>query len=247
MKLSLRWLLILIVLAPLMGLNTARAALEARLDRIILLMAVNLSGSPALLPMPGSGELVIFGAVSAEAAVAAMNDLIKPLGEAKARTIRFAPVSYRYLLGSVSSASSHKTPVKVVLLPDPTQVKIAESLYRAQGSTDAAAQHLARNQPTVFCPEPAIYAIVAGGNNSGKRMIPCSFDHDTVSNIVARAKLSPGESRSPKVAAIPWDMFIKLLNTNPSAYLDDLEVLLSPETQKAIVQTRENRQYLLRK
>jgi hypothetical protein len=213
------------------------AAAIDHLDRVILLMAVNLSGTPAPLPGPDRSSLVIYGAVSAEAAIAAMDQLIKPLGEDKARAIRFAPVSYRYFLNAVSSQQQNQVAIKPMILPDPTQVQEAERLYKQQGIANAQASELARTQPTVFCPEPALYAQIDRGSGEAKRFIPCTFDFKTLSGLI------PPGSKS-QIIAIPWPSFAKLLADGRKAYLNDVEVLLSPTTQKAIQKTRADRQFL---
>lgn len=218
---------------------------QDRLDRIILLMAVNLSGSPAPLPGPGDAGLVIYGAVSAEAAIAAMQELIQPLGETQAKNIRFAPVSYRYLISSAENASKSKTAVKALLLPDPKQVNHAEKLYLQQGVSASEARELARSQPTVFCPEPAVYAEINTGANKGKRIIPCSFDFEGLQGLVSPTA-GPKPDSAIKVTAIPWQPFINLMSSGTQPYLNDIEVLLSPQTQQAIQKTREDRQFLKR-
>ena len=218
---------------------------QDRLDRIILLMAVNLSGNPAPLPGPGDAGLVIYGAVSAEAAVAAMQDLIQPLGEAQAKTIRFAPVSYRYLINAAEGAATTKAAVKALLLPDPRQVNQAEQLYRQQGMSATQARDLARSQPTVFCPEPAVYAEVTTGTNKGKRIIPCSFDVESLKGLVGPSAATKSTA-AVKITAIPWQPFITLMGSGTQPYLNDIEVLLSPQTQQAIQKTRADRQFLKR-
>lgn len=226
-------------LTPSLHAAPAPAANIDHLDRIILLMAVNLSGTPAPLPGPDQSKLVLYGAVSAEAAVAAMENFIKPLGEEQAKTIRFAPASYRYLLNAASGKGETQSLVQPLLLPDPTQREYAEKLYKEQGVAASQANELSRTQPTVFCPEPALYAQINNGTGSAKRFIPCSFDFKTLSDLV---KPNP----KVRVIAIPWTSFTGLLSQGKQEYLKDIEVLLSPSTQKAIQKTRSDRQFLQR-
>lgn len=228
-----------LVISTSLPVSSAPAATIDHLDRIILLMAVNLSGTPAPLASPDRSTLVLYGAVSAEAAVAAMQNFIKPLGEEQAKNIRFAPASYRYLLNATTNDKQNKGAIKALILPDPSQIEPATRLYEQQSIASAKALELAKTQPTVFCPEPALYAQIKEGTNSGKRFIPCSFDFTTLSDLI---KSSP----KTKIVAIPWVSFTSLLTQGKQDYLKDIEVLLSPSTQKAIQQTRTDRQFLKR-
>lgn len=215
-----------------------------RLDRIILLMAVSLDGKPVPLPGPGVSGLVVYGAISAEAAVAGMEELIRPLDRARAKSIRFAPVSYRYLLGSAETLSSKTSAVTPLLLPDPRQVAPAEKLYLQQGLSADRASELSRAQPTVFCPEPAVYAEVTTSKGVARRIIPCSFDYQRLRDILNPS--SPTSLSATAIVAMPWKPFIALIESGAKSYLDDIEVLLSTETQKAIQRTRDERQFLKR-
>jgi len=219
----------LLVPAPVLALPEAEV--NAKLDTILLLMAVNDKGQPRAVPSKIDGRSV--NAYLAAISIAAAEEITAGkrygLDPKLAKGLRFAPVSlarFNVLLGPLLKA---KPKDLGVIAPDPAQVSVAEKLLVAQNVPAAQASQVAALQPMIFCPEPGLLVSSNEGPDKGKQFVPCATEAEFVDTIVQRAiKESPQIAATrPKVVAIPLNSFIAFLRKEPESRVGQLRVVPS--------------------
>ena len=207
------------------------AEVSAKLDTILLLMAVNDKGQPRPVPAKVDGRTV--NAYLAAISIAAAEEITAGkrygLDASTAKGLRFAPVSlarFNLLLAPLLKA---KPKDLGVIAPDPAQVAVAEKLLVAQNVPAAQASQVAALQPMIFCPEPGLLVSSNEGPDKGKQFVPCATEAEFVEGIVQRAiKESPQiAATKPKVVAIPLNSFITFLRNEPEAKAGQLRVVPS--------------------
>lgn len=219
----------LLVPAPVLALPEAEVS--AKLDTILLLMAVNDKGQPRTVAAKIDGRSV--NAYLAAISIAAAEEITAGkrygLDPKVAKGLRFAPVSlarFNMLLGPLLKA---KPKDLGVIAPDPAQVAVATTLLLAQNVPAAQARQLAALQPMIFCPEPGLLVSSNEGPDKGKQFVPCATEAEFVDTIVQRAiKESPKiAATKPKVVAIPLNSFIAFLRKEPESRVGQLRVVPS--------------------
>jgi len=207
------------------------AEVSAKLDTVLLLMAVNDKGQPRAVPAKVDGRSVnaYFAAISIAAAEAITAGKRYGLEPSTAKGLRFAPVSlarFNLLLAPLLKANPKDLGV---IAPDPTQVAIAERMLVAQKVPAAQAKQVASLQPMIFCPEPGLLVSSNEGPEKGKQFVPCATEAEFVESILKRAikESSQIAATKPKVVAIPLNRFIAFLRNEPASRVGQLRVVPS--------------------
>ena len=222
------------------------AEVSAKLDTILLLMAVNDKGQPRPVPAKVDGRTV--NAYLAAISIAAAEEITAGkrygLDASTAKGLRFAPVSlarFNLLLAPLLKA---KPKDLGVIAPDPAQVAVAEKLLVAQNVPAAQASQVAALQPMIFCPEPGLLVSSNEGPEKGKQFVPCATEAEFVEGIVQRAiKESPQiAATKPKVVAIPLNSFITFLRNEPESRVGQLRVVPSGRMVNLIQQISRQQQ-----
>jgi hypothetical protein len=222
------------------------AEVSAKLDTILLLMAVNDKGQPRPVPAKVDGRTV--NAYLAAISIAAAEEITAGkrygLDASTAKGLRFAPVSlarFNLLLAPLLKA---KPKDLGVIAPDPAQVAVAEKLLVAQNVPAAQASQVAALQPMIFCPEPGLLVSSNEGPDKGKQFVPCATEAEFVEGIVQRAiKESPQiAATKPKVVAIPLNSFITFLRNEPESRVGQLRVVPSGRMVNLIQQISRQQQ-----
>ena len=204
---------------------------SAKLDTILLLMAVGDNGQPRAVRATVDGRSVdaYLAAISIAAAEAITAGQRFGLDAATAKGLRFAPVSlarFTMVLAPLLKANPKRVGV---IAPDPAQQTLAQKLLIAQKVPDAQAAQVAALQPMIFCPEPGLLVSSNDGPDKGKPFVPCATEAEFVQGIVERAiKESPQIAATrPRVVAIPLNNFISFLRNEPDARAGQLRVVPS--------------------
>lgn len=221
-------------------------AVNAKLDTVLLLMAVDDQGQPRSMPVQVDGRsvnayLAAMSIAAAEAITAGKRYGLKP--EA-AKALRFAPVSlarFNQLLAPLLQANPKRVGV---IAPDPAQTSVAEQLLVDQKVPAKQAAQIAQLQPMIFCPEPGLLVSSNEGPDKGKQFVPCATEAEFVQGIVQRAiKESPQiAATKPRVVAIPLNSFITFLRNEPEAKAGQLRVVPSGRMVNLIQQISKRQQ-----
>lgn len=221
-------------------------AVNAKLDTVLLLMAVDDQGQPRSMPVQVDGRsvnayLAAISIAAAEAITAGKRYGLKP--EA-AKALRFAPVSlarFNQLLAPLLQANPKRVGV---IAPDPAQTSVAEKLLVDQKVPAKQAAQIAQLQPMIFCPEPGLLVSSNEGPDKGKQFVPCATEAEFVQGIVQRAiKESPQiAATKPRVVAIPLNSFITFLRNEPEAKAGQLRVVPSGRMVNLIQQISKQQQ-----
>lgn len=247
---SLGWLAaatsVLPPLVPLAALSLPESQVSEKLDTILMLMAVDDKGQPALVKATIDGKvadayLAAISIPAAEAITAGKRYGLKP--EA-AKALRFAPVSlarFNQLLAPLLQANPKRVGV---ITPDPAQTSVAEKLLVDQKVPAKQAAQIAQLQPMIFCPEPGLLVSSNEGPDKGKQFVPCATEAEFVQGIVQRAiKESPQiAATKPRVVAIPLNSFITFLRNEPEAKAGQLRVVPSGRMVNLIQQISKQQQ-----
>ena len=222
------------------------AQVSEKLDTILMLMAVDDKGQPAVVKAsvdnkPADVYLAAISIAGAEEITAGKRYGLKPQ---VAKALRFAPVSlarFNQILTPLLQANPKRLGV---IAPDPAQTATAEKLLIAQNVPGKQAAQIAQLQPMVFCPEPGLLVSSNEGPDKGKQFVPCSTEADFVQGIVERAiKESPQIAASkPKVVAIPLNSFITFLRNEPETRAGQLRVVPSGRMVNLIQQISRQQQ-----
>jgi len=239
-------LVLLGVSAPMAAFALPEAQVSEKLDTILMLMAVDDKGQPAVVKATIDGKsaetyLAAMSIAAAEDITAGKRYGLKPQ---LAKTLRFAPVSlarFNQILTPLLQANPKRLGV---IAPDPAQTAIAETLLNVQKVPAKQAAQIAQLQPMVFCPEPGLLVSSNEGPEKGKQFVPCSTEADFVQGIVERAvKESPQiAATKPKVVAIPLNNFIAFLRNEPESRAGQLRVVPSGRMVNLIQQISRQQQ-----
>ena len=209
----------------------SEAEVSAKLDTILLLMAVDDKGQPRAVPATIDNRSVqaYLAAISIPAAEQINAGQRYGLSPDVAKSLRFSPVSlarFNQLLAPLLQKNPNQLGV---IAPDPSQTAAAEKLLIAQKVPPAQAREIAALQPMVFCPEPGLLVSMNEGPDKGKQFVPCATEADFVQGIVQRAtQESPELAKSkPRVVAIPLNAFITYLRQEPAEKVGQLRVVPS--------------------
>lgn len=234
------------VLWPQMAQALPEAQVSEKLDTILMLMAVEDKGQPAVVKASVDNKsadvyLAALSIAGAEEINAGKRYEINP---AVAKGLRFAPVSlarFNQILTPLLQANPKRLGV---IAPDPAQAAAAEKLLVAQNVPAQQARQIAQLQPMIFCPEPGLLVSSNEGPDKGKQFVPCSTEADFVQGIVERAiKESPQIAASkPKVVAIPLNSFITFLRNEPETRAGQLRVVPSGRMVNLIQQISRQQQ-----
>lgn len=207
------------------------AEVSAKLDTILMLMAVDDNGQPRAVQANVDGRSVqaYIAAISIAGAEEITAGKLYGLQPQVATGLRFAPVSlarFNQLLAPLLQRNPNDLGV---IAPDPGQRAVAEQLLIAQQVPAAQAKQIANLQPMIFCPEPGLLVSSNDGPDKGRQFVPCATEADFVQSIVDRAKSeSPQLARSnPRVVAIPLNAFITYLRQEPAERVGQLRVVPS--------------------
>lgn len=217
---------------------------SSKLDTIIVFSPINPKSPGNVLPLnyklDGESRSVYFAAFSPAAVQQVIKQKITPQNSDLAKTIKFAPFSLAKFDSTVQPNLGRDKNTRVIYVPDPAQVSIAEKLLIEQGAKKADAVKVAASIPVVFCPQPAIKATPGSGPLKGQTFVPCSTDYQTVKDMVDKgiATNASLKKSNTKVLAIPMTNFTSMLLEGDQKALGDVRVLPSPSTVKAIQQLR---------
>ena len=216
---------------PAIALALPQAEVSAKLDTILMLMAVDDKGAPAAVKASIDGKALdtYLGAFSIAAAEEITAGNRYSLDPAVAKKLRFAPVSlarFNVLLATLLKANPKRVGV---IAPDPAQQQVALELLVAQKVPAAQATKVAALQPMIFCPEPGLLVSRNNGPDKGKQFVPCATEAEFVQGIVQRAvKQSPQIAAiKPRVVAVPLNSFINFLRNEPEERAGQLRVVPS--------------------
>ena len=222
------------------------AEVGAKLDTILLLMAVDDNGQPRAVNTTVDGRAVkaYLAAISIAGAEEITAGKLYGLSKPVASGLRFAPVSlarFNQLLAPLLQKNPNDLGV---IAPDPAQRAAAEQMLIAQQVPAAQAKQIATLQPMVFCPEPGLLVSSNDGPDKGRQFVPCATEADFVQSIVDRAKTeSPQLAKSnPRVVAIPLNAFITYLRQEPADKVGQLRVVPSGRMVSLIQQLNQSQQ-----
>ena len=207
------------------------AEVSAKLDTILMLMAVDAKGAPMAVKatIDGKATDAYLAAISIAAAEEITAGKRYGLDAATAKGLRFAPVSLARI-NVVLAPLLQANPTRVGgIAPDPAQQKVAEELLVAQKVPAEQARQVAALQPMIFCPEPGLLVSSNEAPDKGKQFVPCATEAEFVEGIVQRAvKESPQiAATKPRVVAIPLNSFITFLRNEPESRAGQLRVVPS--------------------
>jgi hypothetical protein len=204
---------------------------SAKLDTILMLMAVDDQGKPRAVQATIDGRSVsaYLAAISipaAEAINAGQRYGIKP---DVAKSLRFTPVSLARFNQILAPLLQQNPKDLGVIAPDPGQATVAERLLIQQNVPADKARQIASLQPMVFCPEPGLLVSTNEGPNKGQQFVPCSTEADFVQGIVDRAgkESTTLAKTNPRVVAIPLNAFITYLRQESAEKVGQLRVIPS--------------------
>jgi len=231
--------------APLSSIAATPEAIDAKLDRIFVLTAIDETGSPVIItPANQASAPRVYASVSTtglnevrEAIRASTN----PSVEGK---LRFTPTTLNYFLQKWKSFREQLPSLSASIIPDSTERDAAIRLLQQQGlSTTAAAAEIGSDVP-VFCPVPAIYAEDKGTTvhrrSSGKKFIPCTFSMTT---LLAILKDRPDQASIAVVPVPLWKM-INALKKESDAAVSSIEVLAHPSLLTGIETAKRNKHFI---
>jgi len=206
----------------------SQSLLDQNLDSILLLMAVNDKGEPALASakVDGKQSQVYFSSISVSGAEAINEGKAFPLKPADVKTFKFTPVSlakFNQIMEPILKANPDRI---AVIAPDPSQVTVVEKLLISQKVPPSTAKKVAALQPMIFCPEPGLMVSVDDGPDKGKQFTPCSTEFAFVDSIVSQAKQKPDLAKlKPYVVAIPLNNFIRFLGESAKEKIANIRVV----------------------
>jgi len=213
--------------------------ISEKLDSVIVYSPVDPSTGSAPSPisskLKGEVRSVYFAAFSPSAIQNLIDDQLKPQGNKLVKNLKFAPISLAKFDKIVQPRLTEDSNARVVYIPDPSQSKIAESLYIKQGIKKSSASSIASSLPAIFCPKPALEATPNSGPLKGQTFIPCSTDHATIKNLVDIG-ISSSTNLAKKdysIEAIPLPSFVKFLASSPESDIS-IRILPSPANIKVI-------------
>jgi hypothetical protein len=222
------------------------AEVSAKLDTILMLMAVDDKGQPRPVKATIDGRSVkaYLAALSITAAEEITAGKRYGLNSKDAASLRFAPISlarFNQLLAPLLQKNPNDLGV---IAPDPTQMQLAEQMLISQKVPAEQARAVARLQPMVFCPEPGLLVSMSDGPEKGRQFVPCATEAEFVQSIVERAvKESPKLAEAkPRVVAIPLNAFITYLRQEPSEKVGQLRVVPSGKMVSLIQQLDQQKQ-----
>ena len=222
------------------------AEVSAKLDTVLLLMAVNDNGQPQSVKAKIDGRNVnaYLGAISIAAAEEITAGKLYDLEATTAKSLRFAPVSLSRFNLLLAPLLKDKPKDIGVIVPDPTQMVVAKSLLVAQNIPETIAEKASALQLMIFCPDPGILVSRNDGPDKGKQFVPCSTDATYVESIVKRAIKESTEltTTKPKVIAIPLNNFIAFLNKESEAKAGQLKIVPSSSMIKLIQKISQQQQ-----
>ncbi|MEY2644826.1 MAG: hypothetical protein RLZZ124_998 [Cyanobacteriota bacterium] len=196
------------------------AEVMAKLDSVLLLMAIDGQGQPKAMTANIDGKPVkaYLAAISIAAAEEIKAGKRFGLAEKERAELRFTPVSLARFNRLVMPLLQQKQADVGAVAPDPGQMALAEQLLISQKLPAAQARAIAAQQPMIFCPEPGLEVSASEGANKGKPFVPCSTDGSFVQAIVQRGiKESPQLAKAnARVIAIPLNAFIAYLGREPA-------------------------------
>lgn len=232
-----------VVAAPALALPPDKIA--SKLDSIIVFAPVTAQSpgqpKPLVFELDGASRSVYFAAFSPAAVQQVIKDRVAPQNPQLAKEVKFAPFSLAKFDEIVQPTLQRDTNVRVIYVPDPSQVPITEKLLVQQGVKQSDADKIATAIPAVFCPQPAIKATPSVGPLKGQSFIPCSTDFQTVQAMVDKGVATSSELKNsdPKVVAIPITKFASMLAKGTEKEVGEIRVLPSPVTLEAIKQLRD--------
>ena len=216
---------------PVSAQGLPEAEVTAKLDTILMLMAVDDKGQPRPVEATIDGRKVqaYIAAISISGAEEVTAGKLYGLNQQVASGLRFAPVSLARFNLLLAPLLQQNPKDLGVITPDPAQRAVAEQLLIAQKVPAAQAKQIANLQPMVFCPEPGLLVSSNEGPDKGRQFVPCATEADFVQSIVDRAKTeSPQIAKSnPRVVAIPLNAFITYLRQEPAERVTQLKVVPS--------------------
>lgn len=195
---------------------------------------------PLNFQLDGQSRSVYFAAFSPSAVQNLMKDRLVPKDPELANSLKFAPFSLSKFDSIVQPALADDKNNRVIYVPDPAQVPMAEKLLIEQGAKPADAAKLTTQMPVIFCPEPAIKATPDKGALSGQSFVPCSTDHQTVQSIIDKGIATNPELKvkSPRLVAIPITNFAKMLAEGTDKSVGEIRVLTTPSSLEAVGRLR---------
>ena len=220
---------------------TAPAVIATPQDRVVskfndvIIYAPIVQGSSAQpralnFKLNGESSSVYFAAFSPSAIEQIVDERLVPQKLKDAKKIRFAPFSLSKFDALIAPSLKNDANARVLYVPDPVQVPLAEALLIKQGADKIAAAKVAKEMPMIFCPQPAIKATPGSGPLKGQTFVPCSTDYKTVKSMVdkgIKTNTSLQES-SLSVVAIPLRNFSSLLMKSKASDAGDYRILPNP-------------------
>ena len=204
---------------------------SAKLDTILLLMAVDDQGKPRAVQatIDGNSVSAYLAAISIPAAEAINAGQRYGIQPDVAKSLRFTPVSLARFNQILAPLLQQSPKSLGVIAPDPGQTTVAERLLVQQSVPADQARQIAALQPIVFCPEPGLLVSTNEGPNKGQQFVPCSTEADFVQGIVDRANKESNDlaKTNPRVVAIPLNAFINYLRQESADKVGQLRVVPS--------------------
>ena len=217
---------------------------SGKLDTIIVFSPIKTNSAGDIKPvkfrLDGQSRSVYFAAFSPAAVQQIIAERISPQNADLAKTLKFAPFSLAKFDSTVQPNLERNKNSRVLYVPDPEQVSIAEKLLIKQGAKKDDAAKVAESVPVIFCPQPVIKATPNKGPLKGQSFVPCSTDYKTVQDMVDKGIATSAvlKKAKPQVLAIPLSNFTTMLAEGDAKDVGEIRVLPSPSTLKALEQLR---------
>jgi hypothetical protein len=225
---------------------TSQNMVVSKFDNVIVYAPIVESSSSAQpraldFNLNGESRSVYFAAFSPSAIEQIVDERLVPQKFKDAKKIKFAPFSLSKFDALIAPSLNNDANSRVLYVPDPVQVPLAEALLIKQGADKIAAAKVAKEMPMVFCPQPAIKATPGSGPLKGQTFVPCSTDYKTVKSMIdkgIKTNTSLQES-SLSVVAIPLRNFSSLLMKSKASDVDDYRILPNPVNFNFLKELRE--------
>ena len=151
-------------------------------------------------------------------------------------SITFLPTSLAKFESLIKEKRKSGKAPGVIHIPDPDQSEMARKLLIKQGTSEDKVDYLVTNSPMIFCTKPSIRATLNESDSSS--YIPCSTDHQTISNLITKIKPKKkgwfSKEKMPELVVVPLPQFISTLESSEDPNISDIRLLPSPSSLEVL-------------
>lgn len=222
-------LLSAISLNPLDSSAATPHAIDRKLDRIFIFMAIDKTGTALIVsPASISEPPHLYASVSISGLEVVRQAVLGSINPSLSSEIRLTPVTLKYYLDVWKNYRKSHPSILATIIPDTTERSVALRLLQDQGLTMNEAQAELGSDVPVFCPIPAVYAQdtnqTVHNRSTGQNFIPCSFSYSPLDVLIKTYR----ERENTSLVPLPLWKLIALLAKETEGSVNSIEILAHP-------------------